>query len=53
LRLLGWKVIAVPGVRADDVIGTLACVASRPASVNHLQRRQDLSQLVDEHILRH
>ncbi|MEP6964629.1 MAG: PIN domain-containing protein, partial [Polaromonas sp.] len=25
VQLLGWKVLAVPGVEADDVIGTLAC----------------------------
>ncbi len=29
VRLLGWKVLDVPGVEADDVIGTLACMASK------------------------
>ena len=37
VRLLGWKVLNVPGVEADDVIGTLACMATerghaRPSS---------------------
>jgi DNA polymerase-1 len=27
VRLLGWKVVDVPGVEADDVIGTLAVTA--------------------------
>src|SRR3954463_14248213 len=26
VRLLGWKVLNVPGVEADDVIGTLSCM---------------------------
>jgi DNA polymerase-1 len=29
VRLLGWKVLDVPGVEADDVIGTLAVTAAR------------------------
>ena len=28
VRLLGWKVLNIPGVEADDVIGTLACMAT-------------------------
>src|SRR5674476_1476354 len=28
VRLMGWKVLAVPGVEADDVIGTLAAAAA-------------------------
>src|SRR3954470_15578496 len=28
VRLLGWKVLHVPGVEADDVIGTLSCMAT-------------------------
>ena len=51
VRLLGWKVIAVPGVEADDVIGTLACMASQQAiEVIISSGDKDLSQLVDEHI---
>ena len=51
VQLLGWKVMAVPGVEADDVIGTLACMASRQAiEVVISSGDKDLSQLVDEHI---
>ena len=28
VQLLGWKVLNVPGVEADDVIGTLSCMAT-------------------------
>ena len=51
VRLLGWKVLDVPGVEADDVIGTLACIASSQAiEVIISSGDKDLSQLVDEHI---
>ena len=51
VALLGWKVVAVPGVEADDVIGTLACMASRQQiEVIISSGDKDLSQLVDEHI---
>jgi DNA polymerase I len=30
VRLMGWKVLDVPGVEADDVIGTLAAVRFLP-----------------------
>ena len=51
VQLLGWKVMAVPGVEADDVIGTLACMASKQAiEVIISSGDKDLSQLVDEHI---
>ena len=51
VRLLGWKVLDVPGVEADDVIGTLACMASRQKiEVIISSGDKDLSQLVDEHI---
>ncbi|HAL39987.1 MAG TPA: DNA polymerase I, partial [Polaromonas sp.] len=51
VRLLGWKVVAVPGVEADDVIGTLACMASQQGiQVIISSGDKDLSQLVDEHI---
>ena len=49
--LLGWPVLNVPGVEADDVIGTLACMASRQGiEVVISSGDKDLSQLVDEHI---
>ena len=51
VRLLGWQVLNVPGVEADDVIGTLACMASSQAiEVIISSGDKDLSQLVDEHI---
>jgi DNA polymerase I len=51
VQLLGWKILCVPGVEADDVIGTLACMASRQRiEVIISSGDKDLSQLVDEHI---
>ncbi|MBI2726844.1 MAG: DNA polymerase I [Polaromonas sp.] len=51
VRLLGWKVLDVPGVEADDVIGTLACTASSQGiEVIISSGDKDLSQLVDENI---
>ncbi|MDB5930884.1 MAG: polymerase [Polaromonas sp.] len=51
VQLLGWKVLTVPGVEADDVIGTLACMASsQQIEVIISSGDKDLSQLVDEHI---
>lgn len=51
VKLLGWKVLNVPGVEADDVIGTLACMASRQAiEVIISSGDKDLSQLVDANI---
>ncbi|WP_298209759.1 DNA polymerase I [Acidovorax sp.] len=49
--LLGWKVVAVPGVEADDVIATLANVAATQGiEVIVSSGDKDLSQLVNEHI---
>ena len=51
VRLMGWKVVVVPGVEADDVIGTLARVASDQAiEVIVSSGDKDLSQLVNEHV---
>ena len=51
VELLGWKVLAVPGVEADDIIGTLACTASAQGiEVIISSGDKDLSQLVDDHI---
>jgi DNA polymerase-1 len=51
VRLLGWQVLDVPGVEADDVIGTLATAAARQGiEVIVSSGDKDLSQLVDEHI---
>ena len=51
VALMGWPVLAVPGVEADDVIGTLA----REAEAQGLQvvistGDKDMAQLVNEHI---
>ena len=52
VRLLGWTVLDVPGVEADDVIGTLACMASAQGiEVVISSGDKDLSQLVDPHIM--
>jgi len=51
VRLLGWKVLDVPGVEADDVIGTLAVTAAANGfAVIISSGDKDLAQLVDEHI---
>ncbi|MGA0572440.1 DNA polymerase I [Variovorax sp. VNK109] len=52
VRLLGWKVLAVPGVEADDVIGTLAETAAKQGvDVIISSGDKDLSQLVTERIM--
>ncbi|MDM0012748.1 DNA polymerase I [Variovorax sp. J22P168] len=51
VRLLGWPVLCVPDVEADDVIGTLArTAAAQGIEVIVSSGDKDLSQLVDEHI---
>ena len=51
VRLLGWPVLDVPGVEADDVIGTLAVLAAEQGvEVVVSSGDKDLSQLVNEHI---
>ena len=51
VRLLGWSVLDVPGVEADDVIGTLAvAAASQGIEVIVSSGDKDLAQLVNEHI---
>jgi DNA polymerase I len=51
MRLLGWPVMAVPGVEADDVLGTLARIgAERGMEVIISSGDKDLSQLVNQHI---
>jgi DNA polymerase-1 len=52
VRLLGWTVLDVPGVEADDVIGTLAVTAaSQGVEVFVSSGDKDLAQLVNEHII--
>ncbi len=51
VRLSGWPVLDVPGVEADDVIGTLAvAAASQGIEVLISSGDKDLAQLVNEHI---
>jgi len=51
VRLMGWKVLDVPGVEADDVIGTLAAVgSSQGIEVVVSSGDKDLAQLVNENI---
>jgi DNA polymerase-1 len=51
VRLMGWKVLAVPGVEADDVIGTLAATAyAQGMQVIVSSGDKDLAQLVNERI---
>ncbi len=51
VRLMGWKVLAVPGVEADDVIGTLADAgAAQGMQVIVSSGDKDLAQLVNQHI---
>ncbi|MEY4980648.1 MAG: polymerase [Pseudomonadota bacterium] len=51
VRLFGWCVLDVPGVEADDVIGTLAvCAAQQGVRVIVSSGDKDLAQLVNEHI---
>ncbi|MBX9818479.1 MAG: DNA polymerase I [Burkholderiaceae bacterium] len=51
VRHLGWTVLDVPGVEADDVIGTLAVAAANQGiEVIVSSGDKDLAQLVNEHI---
>ena len=51
VRLLGWKVLNVPGVEADDVIGTLSCMGTEQGFKTIISSGdKDLSQLVNEHV---
>jgi DNA polymerase-1 len=51
VRLLGWPVLQVPGIEADDAIGTLARVASRAGHrVVISTGDKDLAQLVDDRV---
>jgi DNA polymerase-1 len=51
VRLMGWSVLDVPGVEADDVIGTLAHTAAQQGvNVVVSSGDKDLSQLVNQHI---
>ncbi|MEO6277003.1 DNA polymerase I [Roseateles sp.] len=48
VKLLGWPTLTVPGVEADDVIGTLCCIAANAGHrVIVSTGDKDLSQLVN------
>jgi DNA polymerase-1 len=52
VQLLGWKVLHVAGVEADDVIGTLSCMATERGLATVISSGdKDLSQLVNEHVI--
>jgi DNA polymerase-1 len=51
VRLLGWPVVMVPGIEADDAIGTLARAASEAGWKTVISTGdKDLAQLVDENV---
>jgi DNA polymerase-1 len=51
VRLLGWPVLSVPGIEADDTIGTLCRIASAAGwQVVVSTGDKDLAQLVDERV---
>ena len=51
VALLGWKVMTVPGVEADDVIATLAMTAAAQGiDVIVSSGDKDLSQLVNDRV---
>ena len=51
VALMGWRVLCVPGVEADDVIGTLATLgAAQGMDVVISSGDKDLAQLVSERI---
>ncbi len=51
VRLLGWPVLEVPGIEADDVIGTLARVAAEAGQdVVVSTGDKDLAQLVNDRV---
>ena len=51
VKLLGWPVLSVPGIEADDAIGTLCKVAAAAGyQVIVSTGDKDLAQLVGEHV---
>lgn len=51
VRALGWPVICVPGVEADDIIGTLSVQASEQGIHSVISTGdKDLAQLVNQHV---
>jgi DNA polymerase-1 len=51
VRLLGWPVLTVPGIEADDTIGTLSCAAAKKGHAVVISTGdKDMAQLVDERV---
>ena len=51
VRLMGWPVLVIPQVEADDVIGTLAAMAGEAGwNVVVSTGDKDMAQLVNEHV---
>src|SRR5450432_304792 len=51
VKLLGWPVLTVPGIEADDAIGTIACMAAKGGfQVVISTGDKDLAQLVDANV---
>ena len=49
VKLLGWPVLTVPGIEADDAIGTISCMAAKGGfKVVISTGDKDLAQLVNE-----
>ncbi|MDQ6685595.1 MAG: DNA polymerase, partial [Pseudomonadota bacterium] len=51
VKLLGWPVLSVPGIEADDAIGTISCMAAKGGfNVVISTGDKDLAQLVNESV---
>jgi len=51
VRAMGWPVLSVAGVEADDIIGTLACRAAQEGVHTVISTGdKDMAQLVNEHV---
>jgi DNA polymerase I len=51
VKLLGWPVLTVPGIEADDAIGTISCMAAKGGfKVVISTGDKDLAQLVGENV---
>ena len=51
VEMLGWPIIMVPGIEADDAIGTLARAATRAGWKTVISTGdKDMAQLVDDHV---
>jgi DNA polymerase-1 len=51
VRAMGWPVLSVAGVEADDIIGTLACRAAGEGVHTVISTGdKDMAQLVNEHV---